>query len=337
MGGGLFSTEDEKADQEEEHEKDAEGGSEGLVACAGELILDDLADGGVGATAHEGGDGVHGDGGNKYEKSASGDAGLGERDDDARKCAEGACPEVVGSFHEGVIEFFDTGVDGENHKREIVVNEAEDDGEGGVHHGEGSGQNVGREKEAIDESFLAEDGNPGVGADEETSPERNHHESKQEAAIGGAGATDGVGGGVADNDADHSGEKGVEDRVPENGKPSGIEASAVVVEGEGVDDATELVTTTEAGEDEEKGGQKNKEPEPEDEGTEEEPGFPARATGVETGSGWGLRGGLCQGGLVSFGFNLGDEFIDLGAELAKISEGLHPGDVLRGRVAGGVG
>ena len=225
-----------------------------MVACAGELILDDLADGGVGATAHEGGDGVHGDGGNKYEKSASGDAGLGERDDDARKCAEGACPEVVGSFHEGVIEFFDAGVDGKNHKREIVVNEAEDDGERGVHHGEGSGQNVGRQKEAIDESFLAEDGNPSVGADEETSPERNHHESKQEAAIGGAGATDGVGGGVANNDADNGGEKGVEDGVPENGKPSGIEASAIVVESEGVDDATELIATTEAGEDEEKGG-----------------------------------------------------------------------------------
>ena len=113
-----------------------------MVACAGELILDDLADGGVGATAHEGGDGVHGDGGNKYEKSASGDAGLGERDDDARKCAEGACPEVVGSFHEGVIEFFNAGVDGENHEREIVVDEAEDDGEGGVHHRKRGGQNV---------------------------------------------------------------------------------------------------------------------------------------------------------------------------------------------------
>ena len=142
MGGGLFSTEDKKGDQEEEHEKDAEGGSEGLVACAGELILDDLADGRVGATAHKGGDSVHGDGGNKYEESASGDAGSGERDNDARERAERACPEVVGGFDEGVIEFFNAGVDGENHEREIVVDEAEDDGEGGVHHGQGGGQNV---------------------------------------------------------------------------------------------------------------------------------------------------------------------------------------------------
>lgn len=269
MGGALFSPEDKKADEEEEHEKDTEGGSEGLVPCAGELILDDFADGGVGTTAHEGGDGVHGDGGNKNKESACGDAGLGKGNDDAGKSAERACPKVVGGFHEGVIEFFDAGVDGENHKREIVVNEAEDDGEGGVHHGEGSGQNVGREKETIDESFLAEDGDPGVGADEEAGPERNHDESKQKAPVGGAGATDGVGGGVADNDADDGGEKGVEDRVPENGKPSGIEASAIVVEGEGVDETAEVITATEASEEEEKGGQKNKEPEPEDEGTDE--------------------------------------------------------------------
>ena len=134
VGGVLFSAEDEKANEKEEHKENAEGGSEGLVACAGKLVLDDFADCRVGTAAHECGDSVHGDGGNKYEESASGDAGSGERDNDARERAERACPEVVSGFDEGVIEFFNTGVDGENHEREIVVDEAEDDGEGGVHH-----------------------------------------------------------------------------------------------------------------------------------------------------------------------------------------------------------
>lgn len=142
VGGVFFSAEDKKANEKEEHKENAEGGSEGLVACAGKLILDDFPDCRVGTAAHECGDSVHGDGGNEYEESASGDAGSGERDDDARERAEWACPEVVGGFDEGVIEFFDAGIDGENHKREIVVYEAEDDGEGGVHHRKRGGQNV---------------------------------------------------------------------------------------------------------------------------------------------------------------------------------------------------
>lgn len=46
---------------------------------------------------------------------------------------------------------------------------------------------------------------------------------------------------------------------------------------------------------------------------------------------------LCQGGLLPFGLNLGDELIDGGAELAEISEGLHVRDLLSGWIAGGVG
>ena len=44
MGGVLFSAEDKKANEKEEHKENAEGGSEGLVACAGKLVLDDFAD-----------------------------------------------------------------------------------------------------------------------------------------------------------------------------------------------------------------------------------------------------------------------------------------------------
>ena len=142
VGGVLFSAEDKKADEKEEHKENSESGSKGLVACAGKLVLDDFADCRVGTAAHECGDSVHGDGGNKYEESASGDAGSGKRDNDARERAERACTEVVGGFDEGVIEFFDASINGENHKREIVVYEAEDDGEGGVHHRKGGGQNV---------------------------------------------------------------------------------------------------------------------------------------------------------------------------------------------------
>ena len=45
-GGILFAAQDKERDEEEEHEEDTEGGSEGLIAGAGELILNDFTDGG---------------------------------------------------------------------------------------------------------------------------------------------------------------------------------------------------------------------------------------------------------------------------------------------------
>ena len=71
-----------EAEDEDGEEEDAEGGAEGLVAGGGELFLDDLTDRRVGPAAHQRGDGEHGDGGNKNEQDAGGDAGLGQGQDD---------------------------------------------------------------------------------------------------------------------------------------------------------------------------------------------------------------------------------------------------------------
>jgi len=106
---------------------------------------------------------------------------------------------------------------------------------------------------------LAEDGDPSVGTNEKAGPEGNHDQGEEDAAIGGASATDGVSGRISDEDAYEGSEEGVEDGVPENRKPSGIETTAIVIPVKGVDDPTEFIAITETGDDEEDCGQQDEE------------------------------------------------------------------------------
>lgn len=106
---------------------------------------------------------------------------------------------------------------------------------------------------------MAEDGDPSVGTDKKAGPEGNHDKGQEDATIGGASATDSISGRISNENADGSSEEGVEDGVPKNRKPSGIETAAIVIPVKGVDDPTEFIAITEAGDDEEDCGQQNEE------------------------------------------------------------------------------
>ena len=234
---------------------------------------------GVGTAAHEGGDGIHGDRGNENQQRPCGDAGPGERNDHAGKGAERSGAEVVGCLDEGVVEFLHAGVDGEDHEREIVVHEPENNREGGVHHANRGGDDVGGKEKAVGQPFLAEDRDPCVSADQEAGPEGNHHQREEKAAVSRAGPADGVGGGISDHNANQGCEQGVKDGGPENGQPGGIKTALVVVEGEGVDHPSHVVAPAETGGDQQGGGQEDKHAQPEEQGGEQEPRPP---TGLMT-------------------------------------------------------
>ncbi len=53
---------------------------------------------------------------------------------------------------------------------------------------------------------MAENGDPSVGTDEKAGPEGNHDKGEEEAAIGGASATDGVSGRISNKYADEGSE-----------------------------------------------------------------------------------------------------------------------------------
>ena len=175
---------------EEEDEGHAEGGAEGPVAGLHELVLDDFADGGFGAAAHELADGKHADGRDEDEEDAGDDAGLGEGKDDFLERPHGPCAEIEGGFDEGVVEFFHGAIDGQDKEGQVAIDEAEDHGAGGVEHLEGFLDEMGVLEEAVEQAIGAEDGDPRVGADEEARPEGDHDEGEEEVAPALGGAAD---------------------------------------------------------------------------------------------------------------------------------------------------
>ena len=143
-----------EADDEDGEEKDSKGGAEGLVAGPGELVLDDLADGGISPASHQVGDGKHGDGRNKNEEDAGGNTGLGEGKDDLAEDAGRAGPEVIGGFDQRTVELFHAGVNGENHEREEVVNQPENDREGCVHESDGRAGDLEGHEQGVEQTVM---------------------------------------------------------------------------------------------------------------------------------------------------------------------------------------
>jgi len=86
----------------------------------------------------------------------------------------GAGAEILGGFDERAGNVLEGGVDGEKNERRVNVREHEDDGEGTVE--EERDRFVGEMKileEAVEDAFAAENGFPGVAADEIADPQGN--------------------------------------------------------------------------------------------------------------------------------------------------------------------
>ena len=324
-----------EAEDEDGEEEDAEGGAEGLVAGPGELVLDDFTNGGIGPAAHQVGDGEHGDGGNEDEEDAGGDAGLGQGENDLAEDAGRARPEVVGGFDEGAVEFFHAGVNGQNHEREKVVNQPENDREGRVHEGDGGAGDIEGHKEGVEQAFLRKNGNPGVGADEEAGPKRDHDQHDEEPAHALAGASDEIGHGVAEHQTDDGGEEGIPDGDPEDFQPLPVEGAGVVLEGEGVDDASEGVAFAEADHDEHEGRDNDKERQPPEHRGDGEP-WPESGPSLERRAGGQNCGGGRDGHGTLLDFDRGDQFVDFRGLLADVGEELGRSHVEARRIAGRV-
>ena len=115
-------------------------------------------------------------------KGGSGDqARERERQDYAEKCGALICAEVLGGFDQRTGNVFERGVDREENERSVDVREHEDHGEGAVEkEAERFAGDVEVLKEAVEDAFAAEDGFPGVTANQVADPERDDDELVEE-------------------------------------------------------------------------------------------------------------------------------------------------------------
>ncbi len=78
------------------------------------------------------------------------------------------------------IELLERGVERQDHERQLAVDQADHDREVGVEEVQRLVDDAGAEQDGVDQPLGAQDEHPGVGADQEARPERDHHQAEQE-------------------------------------------------------------------------------------------------------------------------------------------------------------
>ena len=103
--------------------------------------------------------------------------GMRKRQDDAEECWRGDGAEVLRGFDERARDVFERRVDGKKNKRRVDVREHENYGERAVEkNADGFVRDVQILQEAIEDAVAAENGFPGVAANEIADPQRDDDE-----------------------------------------------------------------------------------------------------------------------------------------------------------------
>ncbi len=79
----------------------------------------------------------------------------------------------TGNNVEKRIKFFQAGVNGQHHQRQVAVGQADSDGAVGIHHAQRIFDYACREQWRFDHAAAAEDDDPGKGANQQIGPERD--------------------------------------------------------------------------------------------------------------------------------------------------------------------
>ena len=96
-----------------------------IVGVAKELQLDQIADQQVGAAAQHTADNKSRDRGHKHLRDAGGNAGAGQRDEHPKQNMLDVAAQILRGLNDGIIDFCHGRVDGQNHKRQVVVHHAQ--------------------------------------------------------------------------------------------------------------------------------------------------------------------------------------------------------------------
>ena len=177
-------------------------GSDRPVLVLEELGPQRLADHDVLRAAEQVGNDEFADDRDEAQQRAGGDARQRERQRHQPERLPARAAEVGGGFEQRLVQLFEAGVDRQHHERQVRIDDADvDRGVGGEPHRRRVDQ-AERHKRLIQQAFPLQDGGPGIDADEERGPERQHHQHEQDRLPAARRAGDAVGQRNADRQQD---------------------------------------------------------------------------------------------------------------------------------------
>ncbi len=173
--------------------------------------------------------------------------GNGQRPDHPREDAEARCIQVIGGLKEAPVDPLQSGVDRKHHDRHPAVHQPEDNREVVRKERQRSLDQTQRSERDVDQAGVgAQDREPGIRANEEVCPERNHERQQQRIAPAGSPAGDEVGQRVAEQQAEPGCENCDVGGSQESVQVEGVEDPGEVLGVELPDDSSEGAAFQEA-------------------------------------------------------------------------------------------
>ena len=178
------------------------------------LPLDDVADEHDLAIAQLLGDVEGAHRGDQHHGDAGDHPGQAQGPDHPPQHPKTVAPQVPGGLDEALVHLGHDGVEGENHVGDVVVDHADDDG--GLRADDVDVGQVEQGEEVVEDARVLQNGHPGVGADEEVHPHRNHDDGEEHLLGAGLGPGHDVGQGIGQHQADGGGDDGQFQGPPED-------------------------------------------------------------------------------------------------------------------------
>jgi len=144
-----------------------------IICVSEELHFDEVADEQVRAAAEHSRDYERADSGDEHHRNSRHDAGNGKRNHHPEQRGHRIAPEVRRGLDEALVYLDHHGIQREYHEREVVVDHSEHDRALRVY--ELQRTYAYHSEEVVDYSVVAEEGHPGVGAQQEVHPHREHY------------------------------------------------------------------------------------------------------------------------------------------------------------------
>ncbi len=88
--------------------------------------------------------------------------------------------QVRRGFEQRAVQLLERGVEGEDHERQLAIDEADHHRRLGVQDLQGMVEQAGAQEDQVDQPLRAQNEHPGIGTDEEARPERHHHQPEKQ-------------------------------------------------------------------------------------------------------------------------------------------------------------
>jgi hypothetical protein len=158
----------------------------------------------------------------EHQQAAGEDAGERLRQRDRQERAKRPCAQIRRRLEQRRVVLLEVRVQRQDHERQIRIHDADIHREVGLHQHQWTVDDAEVQQHVVDDAVVVQQPDPGVHAQQERGPERQHHQHQQHRARGGGRARDGIRHRITDQQTAHGRDCGNLERVQVGADVQGV-------------------------------------------------------------------------------------------------------------------